>query len=160
MRALACALRREGAWCNPRLRPSACTSWMPRANRTWDALPGGLTLSELVQEILSPTNASPDTPPAAARARIQFVVYHLNLTARRGDAFADEGLKLLAHRRDVVSACCVGCGAVRKLKTCSRCRIARFCDAECTARMWPAHKASCKAWRAESAGPAAKAEQS
>jgi hypothetical protein len=44
----------------------------------------------------------------------------------------------------------VGCGAVRQLKTCAKCRIARFCDKECTARMWPAHKTSCKAWRTES----------
>jgi hypothetical protein len=65
---------------------------------------------------------------------------------------AAQQLEALAGRREVVSACCVGCGAVRKLKTCSKCRVARFfCDMECTARMWPAHKASCKAWRAEAA---------
>jgi hypothetical protein len=99
---------------------------------TLEALPGGLT--PLLEEIASP-NASPDTPPAAARARIQFVVYYLNLSARQGDALADETLKLLADMRHVVSACCVGCGAVRKLKTCSMCRIARFCDTECTAHV-------------------------
>jgi hypothetical protein len=33
-------------------------------------------------------------------------------------------LKALAGRRDVVSACCEGCGAVRKLKMCSKCRSA------------------------------------
>jgi hypothetical protein len=82
-------------------------------------------------------------------------VYALNLSARPGHVAAAQQLEVLAGRRDVVSACCVGCGAVRKLKTCSKCRVARFsafCDMECTARMWPAHKAICKAWRAESAG--------
>jgi hypothetical protein len=119
---------------------------------TWDALPGGK--EKLRKESLSP-NASPGTLSAAARARIRFDAYHLNLSAREGHAGAvDEELKSLAGRRDVVSACCVGCGAVRKLKTCSKRRVARFCDTECTARMWPAHKASCKAWRAESAADA------
>jgi TPR repeat protein len=46
---------------------------------TWDALPSGL--KQLLKESLQP-NASPDTPSAAARARIQFVVYNLNLRAR------------------------------------------------------------------------------
>jgi hypothetical protein len=78
-------------------------------------------------------------------------VYQLNLAARLGNAAAAQLLEAFAGRRNFVSACCVGCGAVRKLKTCSKCRVARFCDMQCTARMWPAHKASCKAWRAESA---------
>jgi hypothetical protein len=79
-------------------------------------------------------------------------VYQLNLAARLGHVTAAQQLEALAGRCNIVSACCVGCGTVRKLKTCSKCRVARFCDKECTARMWPAHKASCKAWRAESAG--------
>jgi hypothetical protein len=29
----------------------------------------------------------------------------------------------------------VGCGAMRQLKTCAKCGIARFCDKECAARM-------------------------
>jgi hypothetical protein len=99
-------------------------------------------------------NASPETLSAVARARIQIAVYHLNISARQGHAAADEELKSLVGRRNVLSACCVGCGAVRKLKTCSKCRVARFCDMECTARMWPAHKASCKAWCAEFAADA------
>jgi TPR repeat protein len=120
-----------------------------------DALPCGL--GKLLKESLSP-NAAPDTPSAAARAHIRFLVYSLNLSARQGDASADEQLKLLTGRRDVVSAsgsaCCVGCGAVRQLKTCAKCCIALFCGKECTARMSPAHKASCKAWSAESAAGA------
>jgi TPR repeat protein len=86
---------------------------------------------------------------AAALVRTRNAVYGLNLAARLGDSAAAEHLASLARRRDVVSACCVGCGAVRKLMTCSKCRVARFCDMDCVARMWPAHMASCKAWRKE-----------
>jgi hypothetical protein len=75
------------------------------------------------------------------------------LAARLGHVPAALQLEALAGRRDVVSACCVGCGAMRTLRTCSKCRVTRFCDMECTARMWPVHnKESCKAWRAVSAG--------
>jgi hypothetical protein len=81
-------------------------------------------------------------------------VYGLNLAARLGDSAAAEHLKLLAGTRNVSSACCVGCGASRKLKLCSKCSVARFCDMECTVRMWPAHKASCKAWRKDAGGQA------
>jgi TPR repeat protein len=85
--------------------------------------------------------------PAVALERTRDAVYGLNLAARLVDSAAAEHLSALAGRRDVTAACCVGCGASRKLKTCSECRVARFCDMECTARMWPAHKASCKEWR-------------
>jgi TPR repeat protein len=104
--------------------------------------------------VLPDDSLAPDVPSAPARARTRRAVYLLNLAARLGHVAATQQLEALAGRRDAVSACCVGCGAVRKLKTCSKCRVARFCDMECTARMWPAHKASCKAWRAasESAG--------
>mmetsp|Transcript_24184 Transcript_24184/g.60228 ORF Transcript_24184/g.60228 Transcript_24184/m.60228 type:complete len:93 (+) Transcript_24184:507-785(+) len=50
--------------------------------------------------------------------------------------------------KEVVSACCVGCGATRKLLWCSKCHRARFCGAACMKRMWPEHKGSCKRWRA------------
>jgi TPR repeat protein len=82
---------------------------------------------------------------AAALARTRHAVSLLNLAARAGHVAAAQELEALAGRRNVVSACCVGCGAVRKLRTCSKCRVARFCDRECSARMWSAHKASCKA---------------
>jgi transcriptional regulator GlxA family with amidase domain len=91
---------------------------------------------------------------SGALERTRDAVYHLNLAARLGDRAAAEYLALLAGRRDVTSACCVGCGASRKLKLCNKCRIALFCDMECTLRMWPAHKASCKAWRKDSGGKA------
>jgi TPR repeat protein len=92
--------------------------------------------------------------PAAAPDLTYYAVYSLNIAARLGNSAAAEHLQSLAGRRDVTSTCCVGCGASRKLKTCSKCRVARFCDMECTTRMWPAHKASCKAWRKDSAGQA------
>jgi hypothetical protein len=53
----------------------------------------------------------------------------------------------IASDRDVASACCLGCGARRKLKTCSKCKVARFCSTECVARAWPAHKPNCRLWR-------------
>jgi hypothetical protein len=101
--------------------------------------------------LLPDEGIGPDVPPAGALARTRHAVYQLNLAARLGHVAAAQQLEALAGRRDVVTAFCVGCGAVRKLKTCSKCCIARFCDMECSARMWPAHKARCKAWRAESA---------
>jgi hypothetical protein len=92
--------------------------------------------------------------PAVALHLTRYAVYELNLAARVGDSAAAENLATLVGRRDVTSACCVGCGASHKLKTCSKCRGARFCDMECTTRMWPAHKASCKAWRKDAGGQA------
>jgi TPR repeat protein len=100
------------------------------------------------------TGPSRGMAPAIAIQLTRDAVYDLNLAARLGDSTATEHLATLAGRRDVTSACCVGCGASRKLKTCSKCRVAHFCDMVCTARMWPAHKASCKVWRKDSGGQA------
>jgi TPR repeat protein len=104
------------------------------------------------KQLLPDKGLAPDLPSAAAWTRTRHAVHQLNLAVRLGHVAATRQLEVLAGRCDVVSACCVGCGAVRKLKTCSKCCVARFCDRECSERMWPAHKASCKAWRAESAG--------
>jgi hypothetical protein len=111
----------------------------------------GKTAFDEAMAVLSDNSLAPGVPSAAALARTRHAVYSLNLAARLGNVAARQQLKALAGRRDVVSACCRGCGAVRKLKTCFKCCVARFCDRVCSARMWPAHKASCKAWRAESA---------
>jgi hypothetical protein len=92
--------------------------------------------------------------PAVALDWTRNAVYRLNLAARVGDSAAAESLASLAGRREVTSVCCIGCGASRKLKLCNKCRVARFCDMECTTRTWPAHKASCKAWRKDSDGKA------
>jgi hypothetical protein len=113
----------------------------------------GKTAFDKAMDVLPADFLAPGVPSAAAQARTRHAVYQLNLAARLWHVAAAQQLEPLAGRRDVVSACCVGCGAVRKLKTCSKCRVARFCDLECTTRMWPAHQASCKAsrktWRAE-----------
>ena len=36
-----------------------------------------------------------------------------------------------AGKREVVRACCIGCGQTKELKVCSKCRVASFCGAEC-----------------------------
>jgi hypothetical protein len=53
----------------------------------------------------------------------------------------------IACSREVAVACCLGCGARRKLKTCAKCHVARFCSSECVARAWPAHKPNCRLWQ-------------
>ena len=63
-------------------------------------------------------------------------------------------LASLAAERAYVSVCCMGCGATRKLKTCARCKVARFCGAECVRRSWAAHKPHCKRWEARAAAAA------
>jgi hypothetical protein len=61
-------------------------------------------------------------------------------------------LRGYAGERDVVSVCCIGCGAHhRKLMQCANCHIARFCGPECVRLMWPTHKGSCQAWQREQA---------
>ena len=53
----------------------------------------------------------------------------------------------VASSREVAASRCLGCGKQQNLKTCAKCRVARFCSAECIARAWPAHKPNCKLWR-------------
>mmetsp|Transcript_21873 Transcript_21873/g.67863 ORF Transcript_21873/g.67863 Transcript_21873/m.67863 type:complete len:80 (+) Transcript_21873:615-854(+) len=54
--------------------------------------------------------------------------------------------------REVVGACCLGCGETKQLKLCSRCRVARFCGPTCARGMWPRHKKGCKLFVAAQAG--------
>jgi TPR repeat protein len=56
----------------------------------------------------------------------------------------------LAQSRELAAACCLGCGETRKLKTCARCRVARFCCTECVREAWVAHKPMCLLWAAGS----------
>jgi TPR repeat protein len=122
------------------------------------AAEGGESVEEQFGEAmrwLPDKSLAPDVPSAAFLARTRYAVYQLNVAARLEHVAATQQLEAFAGRRKVVSACCVGCGApggLCKLKTCSKCRVALLCDMQCAARMLPAHKASCKAWRAESAG--------
>ena len=78
----------------------------------------------------------------------------LRLAAARGDATAADELKALAGERACASACCAGCGARRKLKTCERCKVARFCDVACVRKAWAEHKPHCARWAAEAAAAA------
>jgi hypothetical protein len=83
-------------------------------------------------------------------------VRYFRLAAAQPDALAPAQLAeilaacdMLACMREVASACCLGCGARGKLKKCAKCKVARFCGAECVARAWPAHKPNCALWRDE-----------
>jgi TPR repeat protein len=80
---------------------------------------------------------------------LQLAVSDLALVARLGHAGALEKLASVAGRRELVSACCLGCGATRVLRLCTRCRVAKFCDGECTRRIWPVHKPVCTKWQAD-----------
>jgi len=77
-------------------------------------------------------------------------------TARRNIALALLGAH--AGMREVVNACCIGCGQTKKLKMCSKCRVAKFCGAECMQRMWSVHKAGCRRFAAEDAASASAVE--
>jgi TPR repeat protein len=77
-------------------------------------------------------------------------VRYYRLATAQPSAFASEELAsmldacdLIARSREVASACCMGCGARRKLKTCAKCHVARFCSTACVARAWPGHKPNC-----------------
>jgi TPR repeat protein len=78
---------------------------------------------------------------------LQIAVSELALAARLGHAGAFEKLASIASRRELVSACCLGCGATRLLRLCTRCRVAKFCDGECTRRSWPLHRPVCMQWQ-------------
>jgi hypothetical protein len=81
-------------------------------------------------------------------------VRYYRLAAAQEGATPSEGLASIlaacdriARSRETAVACCLGCGARRKLKTCAKCHVARFCGAECVARAWPAHQPNCRLWR-------------
>ena len=90
-------------------------------------------------------------PAQLGRKELAAVVQFYLRAAEQGDADAPGALAELAGRREIAAACCTACGARHKLKTCARCKVARFCDADCTARAWPVHRPNCKAWLAQSA---------
>jgi TPR repeat protein len=84
---------------------------------------------------------------------LQLAVGDLALAARLGHAGAVEKLASIASMRELVSACCLGCGATRVLRLCTRCRVAKFCDGECTRRSWPIHRPVCTQWQADARAP-------
>jgi TPR repeat protein len=75
-------------------------------------------------------------------------------SAQQGLGEASDLLEALSCERAYVSACCMGCGATRKLKACAKCKVARFCTAECQRRTWAEHKPHCKLWAAHAAAEA------
>jgi len=69
------------------------------------------------------------------------------LAAAQGFGGARPALAKLSGERGFVAVCCAGCGATRKLKTCARCQVARFCGPECVRTAWAEHKPHCERWR-------------
>ncbi|KAJ1621611.1 hypothetical protein T492DRAFT_886651 [Pavlovales sp. CCMP2436] len=57
-----------------------------------------------------------------------------------------ELLRKHADQREVVAACCIGCGARHGLKKCLQCHVAVFCSGQCMRQMWPTHKRCCTEW--------------
>jgi uncharacterized metal-binding protein len=83
---------------------------------------------------------------------LQMAVRVLALAGRLGHEGAVAKLASIASRREVASVCCLGCGATRKLLSCGKCGVAKFCDRECQAQTWLlTHMPSCKQWREEDA---------
>jgi TPR repeat protein len=74
------------------------------------------------------------------------------LDAAQGLTLARTELSNLLSERGYVSACCIGCGATRKLKTCTKGKVARLCGTECARWAWPEHKPHCKRWEAYAVG--------
>mmetsp|Transcript_40603 Transcript_40603/g.100350 ORF Transcript_40603/g.100350 Transcript_40603/m.100350 type:complete len:258 (+) Transcript_40603:176-949(+) len=63
--------------------------------------------------------------------------------------FRLQALELLhshADKREVVSVYCIGCGATKGLKQCTRCHVARFCGSACIRLSWLAHKECSARW--------------
>jgi TPR repeat protein len=89
---------------------------------------------------------------AAAQGEVAAAECLWRLAAALGDGVARQALAELSSARAYVAACCTGCGATRgKLKTCAKCKVARFCGPECVRKAWAEHKPHCKAWEAEAA---------
>jgi len=55
-------------------------------------------------------------------------------------------LRKHTDKREVVWACCIGCGATHGLKRCAKCDKARSCGMACIRRMWSTHNRCCKEW--------------
>jgi hypothetical protein len=69
--------------------------------------------------------------------------------AQQGHEPALAALAEYCGTREVATACCVGCGATRRLHPCSECEVARFCGKECRQRVWPLHEEVRRATRVQ-----------
>ena len=86
-------------------------------------------------------------------------VRYYTLAADQGNADAQnnickvydnpEACRQMASNREMASKYCLGCGKKRKLKTCARCKVARFCSTECVQSAWTYHKPNCNMWENE-----------
>jgi hypothetical protein len=93
----------------------------------------------------------PHAPSASvARTIGVFASFGMLAFARRQDATgtAIAALRRLdaakAQRHSGGEAPCELCGEAQAHKRCSRCRVARFCGAECMRAAWPTHKHACQ----------------
>jgi TPR repeat protein len=87
--------------------------------------------------------------PADLRAGAKLLARAAQCSDPNYDEFrvdALEHLREYADKREVVWACCIGCGATHGLKRCVKCHAARFCGSACMRQMWPAHKQCCARW--------------
>jgi hypothetical protein len=87
--------------------------------------------------------------PADVRAGAKLIARAAQCADPRHDVIRPEALKTLrmyVDKREVVWACCIGCGATHGLKRCVKCHAARFCGSACMRHMWPVHKRCCALW--------------
>jgi TPR repeat protein len=90
--------------------------------------------------------------PADPRAGARLLARAAQSVGAENEPHRLQALGLLRHhadQREVVAACCIGCGATEGLKQCTRCHVARFCGSACMRQMWPTHKQCCKVWQDE-----------
>ena len=123
-----------------------------------DTLTSVSNLASLLREQGKLTEAEPLCRRALEGREQQLGAHHPNtltsvnnlaalLQAQGKLAEAEPLRRRYASSREMAAAHCSGCGSQQNLKTCSKCRVARFCSAECVARAWPEHKPNCKLWR-------------
>mmetsp|Transcript_24208 Transcript_24208/g.60280 ORF Transcript_24208/g.60280 Transcript_24208/m.60280 type:complete len:109 (+) Transcript_24208:374-700(+) len=90
--------------------------------------------------------------PADVREGAKILARLAQVVDLRFTTYRLEALQVLqshADKREVVGACCIGCGATHRLKRCAKCDNARFCGMACMQQMWPTHKRCCKKWAAQ-----------
>jgi TPR repeat protein len=114
--------------------------------------PAQLGLGVMLIGVVAVDERVPTDPRAGAKLLAQVV----QCEGAEYEQLRLQALELLrqhADQREVVAACCIGCGASRGLKTCDRCHVARFCSAACMRQMWPTHKRCCKEWAQQGEAP-------
>ncbi|KAJ1638667.1 hypothetical protein T492DRAFT_900054 [Pavlovales sp. CCMP2436] len=85
--------------------------------------------------------------PALANARegARLLARAVQSTNPNHETYRLQALELLrshANKREVVSVCCIGCGATKGLKQCTRCHVASFCGSACMRLSWRAAQAA------------------